>query len=127
MCFLKYYFSVEDEVLITSGLENEPKVDLEAMCKPPSAKRVALIREQKLKEKKMSEILKELTFFVFYIMLLFLVSASNRDINAYKQRMVIDRLIKNGGSKFTPMVSIDKVSTYTYTVTGIKQNTLSNR
>ena len=97
-------------MLITSGLENEPKGDIEAMCKPPSAKRVAMIREQKLKEKKMSEILKELTFFVFYILLLFLVSASNRDIHAYKQRAVIDRLIKNGGSKYTPMMAIDKVS-----------------
>ena len=99
----------EDEILITSGLENEPLLDIQAMCKPPSAKRVATIREQKLKEKKMSEILRELTFFLFYIMLLFLVSASNRDIFAYGQRSVIDRLIKNGGSKHTPMMPIDKV------------------
>ena len=95
--------------MITSGLENEPKADLEAMCKPPNAKRVAIIRAQKLKEKKMSAILRELTFFIFYILLLFLVSASNRDIHAYKQRAVIDRLIKNGGSKYTPMVAVDSV------------------
>ena len=96
-------------MLITSGLEDKPTAEVEAMCKPPSAKRVAMIRQQKLKEKKMSEILRELAFFVFYILLLFLVSASNRDIHAYKQRMVIDRLIKNGGSKYTPMMAIDKV------------------
>jgi len=96
--------------MITSGLEDRPKSEIEEMCKPPSAKQVALLRQIKLKEKKMGEILRELAFFMFYIMLLFLVSGSNRDIWAYRQRNVIDRMVVNGGSKNNPMMAINSVS-----------------
>lgn len=82
------------------------------MTKPPNPKLVAAIREQKLKEKRMAELLHELAVFVVYLLLLFMVSAGNRDIRAYRQRAVVDKLLIHGGSKHSPMFKIDKVRLY---------------
>ena len=80
------------------------------MCKPPNPKLVAEIRQMKLKEKRMSELLREMALFIVFLLLLFLVSAGNRDMRAYGQRAVIDTMLLKGGSKHTPTFVLDKVS-----------------
>lgn len=108
-------FLEEGDIPVNNGYEEVNTDDYVQVCKPMSRKKIAALREQKLTQKKMGEILRALAFFIFYISLLFLVSAGNRDRFAFSQYEQIKKLLADGGSPMnsnsTEMYPLSSVST----------------
>lgn len=68
----------------------------------PSPLKLEALRQQKLKEKEMGALLKELGFYMLFLFLLFMVSSGNREPEAYSLRRVLDDKLmhgKSGGKK----------------------------
>ncbi|XP_053393414.1 polycystin-1-like [Mercenaria mercenaria] len=60
---------------------------------PPDPKKLASVREQRLKEIKMFRIIQEIVFYMFYLIILILVASHNRDPDSYRMKNMLMNVI----------------------------------
>ena len=65
--------------------------------KPPDRRLLKEMRENRLKELKMYAIIREITFYIFFVTVLLIVGSTCIDPNAYTFRNALDQRFTSGG------------------------------